>query len=498
MNLKIRKIRKEEEKTTNSTKEFENTKSKLNGIIKKFTPRIKFNIFISILIIFILFFGITKALNSINFKVFLKIAGETLKVDENGNSTFMILAFGGDDHEGTELTDSIIVASINQEKKSMGIISIPRDSYIKDAKIGGSRINQVYLNAQIHYGDRISAIEHTKSVVENFLGIPIHYWATVDFQGFVDFINAIGGVEVLVKKSIHDPHYPMDGTYKYQTFSIGAGLQRMDGETALKYARSRQTTSDFDRSQRQQDLITAIKDELLKTKIFFDRDKIAEIMTTLKDNIQTNITIREILTLGAIAEDFTQENIAQNLLHDDPTRCGGFLYPPLRELYGGMFVLVTAGDQSYVHRYAKMVFYSGQTNEQKSKIHVLNGTRKGGTAGEIRSILQRYCFRVPRYGNARSQDITKTTYYYLPSIDSTRPKSLDFLQTMIPGEESTEIPQEYIEQGYFNTSDIILEIGTDYTNSPNYITDPFIGIISLIQPTTTNGTTETTPQNENQ
>jgi polyisoprenyl-teichoic acid--peptidoglycan teichoic acid transferase len=441
MNFETKKIKKEAPAPKPKPESLKKFKKSFQKLIE---PK-NLKILIPILVIIMLFFGITKAFTSINFKVFLQIAGEPLKTDQNGNSNFLVLSFGGDDHEGTELTDSIIVASINPSNNSIGIISIPRDTYIRDITVGNSRINQVFLNSQIHYGNKIKAVEHTKSVIEEFLGIPIHYWATVDFQGFVEFIDIIGGVEVLVKTSIYDPYYPLDGTYRYQTFSIGAGLQQMDGATALKYARSRQTTSDFDRSQRQQDLIAAIKEKALKTEIVFSREKIAEIMETLNDHIHTNITVREILTLGAKTENYTKENISQYLMHDDPTKCGGFLYPPSRDLYGGMFVLIPAGGMEFIHKYAEMVFYGGERNEQKSRIHILNGTKREGTAGEIRRILQRYCYRVPRFGNARNQEITKTTYYYLPKTDGSRPKSLDFLQTMIPGEESTEIPQEYIE-----------------------------------------------------
>lgn len=481
MNFQTKKIRKDKpEKAPKPQKE------KINVV------KVNMGIIGAVLIIMLLFFGIAKAISSIDLSVFLTVAGEKLEIDENGNSNFMILGSGGENHEGSDLTDSIIVVSVNHEKESVTMLSIPRDTYIIDKKVGNSRINQVYPSAQRYYGDRKQAAEHTKSVLEDMLDIPIHYWITMNFNGFVEIIDILGGIEIIVKSSIYDPYYPKDGTYLYEPFSIGAGLQQMDGATALKYARSRQTTSDFDRSRRQQEIIYAAKEKALKTNILFSREKINEILQSLQDNIQTNISVREILTLGGMAENFSREDIHQFLMHDDPTRCGGFLYPPERRLYGGMFVLLPAGGEEFLHKYTDLIFRNHEALGENSRIHILNGTARGGAAGETRTILRRFCFEIPRFGNALTKDIQETTYYYRSNQEEdTRPKSLDFLQTLIPGNESTEIPQEYLDLGYLNDSDIIIELGADYTNSERYMRDPFASMWRI-------QTEQTTPPDEDQ
>ena len=267
------------------------------------------------------------------------------------------------------------------------------------------------------------------------------------------------------------------------------GLQHLNGKTALKYARSRETTSDFDRSKRQQQLIMAIKESALKANIIFSKEKISNILEIIKANINTNITIEEILTLGSIAKDYSKDSIITRLIHDDPTRCGGFLYTPERSYYGGAFVLVPAGGFETIHKYADLIFGFSAIAKENSKIQILNGTLRAGVAGETKQILQRFCFNILKFGNAEKKDFSQTTYYYKIKLDEkgeqidSRPLTLDFLKKLIPGKEVEGIPQKYIDLGYTD-SDIILELGTDYTSSQNYMEDPFYSL-PMLAPTPT-------------
>ncbi len=428
----------------------------------------------SIVVIILLFVGIAKAISSINFGVFLKVAGEELKTDTYGHSNFMILGTGGLNHDGADLTDTIIVASLDSEKSLISMVSIPRDTYVKDALVGNSRINEVYLNAKNHFDSSEKGIEHLKSQVENLMGVPIHYWVKIDFKGFKELIDALDGIDVIVETPINDPYYPADVGIGYSPFTISAGPHTLDGATALKYARSRKTTSDFDRAERQQDIIYAIKEKALQTEIMFSPEKIGDILDTLKSNIETNISVKEILTLGSLAKDFTKDQISHNLIHDDPTQCGGFFYTPERQYYNGMFVLIPAGGFDFIHLYSDLIFNFPEILREGTKIQILNGTKTGGVAGETKQILNRFCLDVVRFGNGASKDITTTTYYYHPEK---RPRTLDFLQKIIPGKESTTPPADY--QEYMSGTDLVLELGADYVDSDKYLSDPFYALMGL-------------------
>lgn len=494
MDFRVKKIR----------KKIKASSAKINKEINPGNPRkkigIKASIFISILIIVILFTGIVKAIKRIDFSVFLTIAGDELLKDDYGHTNFLLLGTAGENYEGSKLTDSIIIASLDHKDKYVTMLSIPRDLYIDDELVGSSKINEIFLNAGVHYGNEIDAIDHTVEKIEEVAGIPIHYWAKIDFKGFKEFVDAIDGIDIVVEDAIYDTSYPKNGTFDYETFSISEGPQHLDGETALKFARSRHTTSDFDRAKRQQQIIFAIKEQALSTQIIFSTEKINNILDTLKDNIDTNITTKEILTLGGMADDFTKDKIVHKLIHDDPTQCGGFLYTPERKYYGGMFVLIPAGGLDYIHRYADLNFHYPQVEQEDAKIHLLNGTSTVGIAGETKMILKRHCFDVIRYGNASTKEVQFTTYYYKQKYDEkgkevdSRPLTLDWLQSMIPGKESTIIPEDYRE--YAAAADIIIEIGEDYVSNPAYVDDPFYYLPAAT--TTTTETTEETTETTNE
>lgn len=487
MTFKIKKIRQKPE--TTRPKLFRQSNRKLTISI----PLISF-----LAIIIFLSIGIVKAFKSIDLSVFLKVAGEDLRQDGYGHTNFLLLGNGGKNHDGGDLMDTIIVASLDQENKLITMMSVPRDLYVKDSTVGNSRINEVYFNANKKFGSSTQGLDYMKSKVEEIVGIPIHYWVKIDFSGFKELIDALGGIDIEVKTAIYDPYYPKDGTYLYETFSLSAGQHHLDGTTALKYARSRKTTSDFDRADRQQEILYAIKQKALQTEVLLSAEKITKILNTLKSNIETNIKVKEILTLGSIAKNYTPDQISHRLVHDDPTQCGGFLYTPSMDAYGGMYVLIPAGGFEMLHLYSDNTFNNPYIAKENLKIHILNGTKKGGVAGETKQILKRYCFDITRFGNAPKQDIATTTYYYRQKTDSegnvieNRPKSLDFLQKLIPGKESTKIPQEYIENGYIDSADIILELGQDYVNSPNYVEDPFYSL-PIFAPTPAPTTETATP-----
>jgi len=494
MNFKRKKINNKKPKTPR-------TKIDIKQFLKKFTHlkqrkyKISLSIGASLLILLILISGIAKAIKSIDFTYFLSVAGEELQKDENGKTNFLILGTGGKNHDGSDLTDTILVASLDNEKKLVSMLSIPRDFYV-ETEIYDSKINEVLYQAKKHFGSEQQGLMFLKAEIEKILDTKIQYYVKIDFEGFKEFVDAIGGVDIYVENAIYDPKYPKDGTRNYETFKIAAGQHHMDGELALKYARSRKSTSDFDRAKRQQEIIFAIKEKTLETEIIFDQEKINKILQSIKNNISTNIQAKEILTLGSMASDYSKDKIIQNVLKDDPNMCGGFLYTPSRDLYGGMFVLIPAGGYDYIHKFVNLIFNYQEVIQEETKIHILNGTKQAYIAGGTKQLFKKLCLNVVRHGNAASQDKKTTSYYYKQKFDQegnkidSRPKTLDYLQTIIPGEEKTIIPEEYKE--YLLEADLIIELGSDYVESENYLDDPVDLIPYYYSPPAATPSTETT------
>jgi hypothetical protein len=188
--------------------------------------------------------------------------------------------------------------------------------------------------------------------------LDIPYYMTIDFQTFKEIVDSLGWVDVYVDKTINDPKYPADNMIDYSPFYIEAWDQHLDGATALKYARSRHSTSDFDRAKRQQKLIIAIKDKMLES--WLDISTATELYDQYKKYIQTNITAQEMLRTVQFLPDikwFSSFGYTSTCGDRDVTRmvpwC--FLYNPPMAQFGWMSVLLPDGaTSSNVNHYDEM------------------------------------------------------------------------------------------------------------------------------------------------
>ena len=278
-----------------------------------------------------------------------------MKTDQYNSVNVLILWYGWATHQWWFLTDSIMVASRNPDENNVTLFSIPRDLYVKSPVTNGyGRINAIFQQ----YYSRTQSVEESALwfawKVGEMLGLDIPYYATVDFQTFKEIVDSLWWVDVYVDKSINDPQYPADDMIHYNPFYIEAWEQHLDGETALKYARSRHTTSDFDRAKRQQKLIIAIKDKMLEQ--WLSISTATQLYDQYKKYIQTNISAQEMLrTVQFLPEikEFASFGYTSTCGDRDVTRmvpwC--FLYNPPMAQFGGMSVLLPdgayAGNVSY-------------------------------------------------------------------------------------------------------------------------------------------------------
>jgi len=203
-----------------------------------------------------------------------------------------------------KLTDSIIMITIDTEQKKISLLSIPRDLYVN-----GRKINEFYE----FYGP-----EKTKEIIKQVTGLTVDKYVSFNFAAFTDLIDYLGGININVDKKIVDENYPTDALGK-KTVVFDPGLQKMDGEKALEYARSRKSTNDFDRSLRQQKIVLAIKSELdavgtLDNILFY-----VEAFKKIQQNVSTDLNIFEAIQIYDSYKDYPI--FAGNILSDD-----NFLY----------------------------------------------------------------------------------------------------------------------------------------------------------------------------
>jgi len=280
-------------------------------------------------------------------------SGAPLKYFE-GRTNVLLMGIGGGSHQGADLTDTIMVVSVNTVGHSLGLLSIPRDIWSDTLK---DKINSAY-----HYGEVKKAgggIILAKVVIEDVVGIPIHYGLVVDFSGFEDIIDRIGGIQMSVPEAFTDTQFPIEGkenddcsgdpqfACRYKTVQFDAGLQRMTGEQALTYVRSRHAQgdegSDFARGRRQQDMLLALKDQLTNPWIWLSLDRSRALFSAFDRATDTDMNIGELLTAGKLISRISQERTKKISIEQ-------FLASPPLWMYG-RYVLTPQNDYNEIHEY---------------------------------------------------------------------------------------------------------------------------------------------------
>ncbi len=213
-------------------------------------------------------------------------------------------------------TDSMMLLMLDPQLKVASVLSIPRDLYFDIPGYGLNRVNTAYV-----WGGGPLAIE----TVQYNLGIRVNYYILVEFDAFVTLVDEIGGIDVYVAQDIYDPTYP-DMNYGYDPFYISAGQHHLDGVTALKYARTRHGDTDFNRARRQQDILFAIRDRILRLDMLPTLiDRAPTLYATLSDSIVTNMTLDQMISLASLAQDIPRESIRTGVI--DANYTVGYVTP---------------------------------------------------------------------------------------------------------------------------------------------------------------------------
>ncbi len=213
---------------------------------------------------------------------------------DNGRTNIVLLGMRGEnDPNGGLLSDSIMIISIQKETKKIAMISIPRDLRVQVP--GTKGYNK--LNAAHAIGSQQKTpqgLQYTMKVLEDVTGMPMHYGASVDFIAFKGIIDALGGITVNAASDFYDPNY--EGGIR-----VKKGLNDLNSDRALKYVWARLSTNDFDRSRRQREVLTAIKDKAEKTGALKNPLFMINLLDNLGSHVKTTMTVDELkLTMETI------------------------------------------------------------------------------------------------------------------------------------------------------------------------------------------------------
>lgn len=289
---------------------------------------------------------------------------KTLKGEESGRINILLLGAAGKENPGKNLTDTIMIMSIDSKNDKAALLSLPRDLYVQTSKYS-TKINSLY---QIGLNNN-EGIEPLKEIVEKITGLTINYYIVADFAGFKKIIDDIGGINVMVERDIYDPTYP-GPNYSYQTFEIKKGLHNLDGETALKYVRERHDDpeGDFGRAKRQQQVIQAVKNKMFSLQTYLNVLTLNKVLNTLGDNIKTDIALDEIQSFIDLSKRVDTQNI-NNVVVDAWKKDS--LLKVSHLMVGGVraFILVPRiGSYGEIQDVAQNIFNMDAINKRKHQI----------------------------------------------------------------------------------------------------------------------------------
>lgn len=295
------------------------------------------------------------------FSVFSQMVGNKLE-QTDGRTNILILGIDKKlSMPRSSLTDTILVVSISKREKNAVIISIPRDLWINFNNLYRGKINSAY---------SVGGMELTHKLASNILDLPLHYYGLIDFDGFKQAIDLLDGLDIEVEREFDDYVFPRPGyenalpeSERWQHIHFDKGLQHMDGERALQYARSRHALgpegSDFARARRQQKVLLALKARVLSAENLINPTKITELFSTFKKSVETNIGVWEAQRFYDLVKDIKQEDFKTIVINGGQAGEPQFLYHPEEtEPYDGVWVLVPkAGDFSEIHRYVQRLLF---------------------------------------------------------------------------------------------------------------------------------------------
>lgn len=232
-----------------------------------------------------------------------------------GSDRINVLVMGIDRRPGEPFisrTDTMMIVSMDPNTKQAAILSVPRDLYVVIPGRGRDRINTAFVYGAAGNNPAGGALLAMQTVEYN-LGVPINHYVLVDFSAVINGIDTLGGIQINVPSTINDPTFP-DMNYGYDPLFIPAGLQTMDGELALKYARTRHVDNDFGRAQRQQQVVLAIREKALSLGVNTLLANAPIFYQQLEQGVRTNMTLDQITRLVKSASDIPAENIQNDVL----------------------------------------------------------------------------------------------------------------------------------------------------------------------------------------
>ncbi len=331
----------------------------------------------------------------------------------------------GTDHRPPEegwRTDTMILVSIDPDEKLVSMVSIPRDLYVAIPGFGKTRLNMA---------DNIGEAEHypgggpglLKATLERNLGLTFDRYVRIDFQGFADVVDILGGIDVDVRcpTELWVPNMKLSGEYLlYRT--IPAGMQHMDGDLALTYCRCRAHTPVFDRDRRQREVLLGIRNRVLELGVPGLLPRLFELLESMEFHVQTDLEASEMVALAQLLTQIPLDNVSQSMIDlslapEWSTSEGAWVMLPDRQLI----------KQSMAGRMVPSTWEEKALAAEGMRIAVDNGTAIEGFASQIADRLTASGYRVVEVGKNDRLDRVETSMISYVGASSTLERLQEYL-----------------------------------------------------------------------
>jgi polyisoprenyl-teichoic acid--peptidoglycan teichoic acid transferase len=405
------------------------------------------------------------------------VATTKLKGEDQGRVNILFAGDSADRSDGGgggDLTDSIMVVSIDTIHHTGFMLSIPRDTWVPIPTMGHQKINAAHeVTSFSQAGYPQGGMGQLEEILNDDFGIPIDYYALVNYSAFQDAVNAVGGITVTIQSSdprgLYDPSRMSPGS-RLPLIKLPNGPVNLDGQTALNLARARGDAwgsygfaqSDFDRTQHQRQMLTALEQKATTVGVLSNPLKISQLFGALGKNVQTDLTIDDAVRIGQLSKSFNVNNLQSLALG---TSGQNAMLASYVTSTGQDALIPKAGldDFSGIRQYYQQLTSNNPVVKEAPSVVVINGSSVTGLARKEGTALQDKGFAMLSAATA------STVYPNSTVVDLTngqKPASKQILQQLFntTAVTSTSASSEAAEASGYN-ADFVVIIGSSFSDT---------------------------------
>jgi len=400
------------------------------------------------------------------------ILGTTkLKGESDGRVNILLAGNSADDagHNGGQLTDSIMLISIDTKDKKAFMLSIPRDLWVEIPDDGHKKINEAYVYGKDEnfkesgYPD--GGMGMLEKIVSDNLDLPIHYYALIDYSALKQSVNAVGGVDITIKsddpRGIYDPNLDYTAHPPKPLVKLSNGTHHLNGQQALNLSRARGDSynsygfagSDFTRTEHQRQILVALKKKAVSAGVLSNPARLSSLSDAIGNNVKTDFKLSEVHRLRDLIKDIGDNNIRSVSLNNVN---GDNLLSSYTSPAGQSALIPAAGldDFSDIQAFIRQLTSSNPLAQENARVVVLNGTSVNGLAGKTKSLLQHNRLQVTQVGDAGN--LAQVTTTVIDTTSGSKPATRQALAKLFGNHITSQNPY-----GSKYDTDFIVVLGTD-------------------------------------